>query len=61
MRWQVPQALEEEFTWHTIAPNFFRYAYGSLQDDSLHSFWLLQFSKNLLFFGIIRHRFSWVS
>lgn len=53
MRWEVPPAFAAEFTWHTIAPDFFRYGYVALPDDSLHSFWLLQFSRSLLFFGAV--------
>lgn len=53
MRWEVPPAFETDFTWHTIAPNFFRYAYALSPDASLHSFWLLHFSKNLVFFGAV--------
>lgn len=53
MRWEVPPAFVAEFSWHTIAPDFFQYAYTEAPDESLHSFWLLRFSKNLLFFGAV--------
>ena len=54
MRWPIPPAFEAEFKWHTIAPDFFRYAYVSGLEEPLHSFWLLQFSRHLLFFGAIK-------
>ena len=54
MRWPIPPAFEAEFRWHTIAPDFFRYAYVSGLEEQLHSFWLLQFSRHLLFFGAIK-------
>ncbi len=53
MLWQIPPAFEADLKWHVIADGFFRYAYSMPDDASMHSFWLLQFSKNLLFFGAV--------
>ena len=58
MRWQIPPAFETDLTWHVIAEDFFRYAYSHLTDEPLHSFWLLRFSKNLLFFGTVTNESS---
>lgn len=53
MRFKVPEAFQPEFRWHEIAPDFCRYGYAIIRDDTLHSFWLLQFSKHIEFFGTI--------
>jgi len=53
MRWPIPPAFEADLTWRIIADDFFQYAYADLDNESLQSFWLLQFSKHLLFFGVI--------
>lgn len=53
MRWKIPPAFEADLTWRVIADDFFRYAYSRLNYESMHSFWLLRFSKNLLFFGTV--------
>lgn len=51
MRWLVPPAFEDEITWHTIAPGFITYGYKRFNDQDAHSFWLIRFSKHVLFFG----------
>ena len=53
MRWSIPPTFEDNLTWHVIADDFFRYTYSYFNDEPMHSFWLLQFSKNLLFFGTV--------
>ena len=53
MPWHIPPAFEAEFERHTIAPDFFSYAYASCLEEPLHSFWLLKFSRHLHFFGAI--------
>lgn len=53
MRWQVPPAFEEALTWYTIGADFFRYAYAAVNEESIHSFWLLHFSKHIVFFGVV--------
>jgi len=53
MLWSVPEAFQPEFTWHEIAPGFFRYGYARVGDDCLHSFWLIRFSQHIEFFGAI--------
>jgi hypothetical protein len=53
MRWPIPPAFKADLTCHIIENDFFQYAYAVLDDESLQSFWLLQFSKHLLFFGVI--------
>lgn len=52
MLWEVPPAFKQEFQWHEVAPEFFCYAYAT-NLDSMHSFWLLRFSRHLLFFGAV--------
>lgn len=51
MRWLVPPSFEPEFTWHTVAPDFIAYGYARI--DPAHTFWLLRFSKHILFFGSV--------
>lgn len=51
MRWLVPPTFENEMAWHTIAPAFIEYGYKTVNDQEIHSFWLIRFSKQLLFFG----------
>lgn len=58
MIWEVPPAFASTFLWHVIAPDFFAYAYAANLEDSLHSFWLLQFSRHLLFFGAVERQKS---
>jgi hypothetical protein len=53
MRFKVPETIQPEFTWHQIAPDFCRYGYTIVGDENLHSFWLIQFSKHIEFFGAI--------
>ncbi|MCJ7600806.1 MAG: hypothetical protein MUO63_04785 [Desulfobulbaceae bacterium] len=53
MLYLVPEAFQSEFTWHEIAPEFCRYGYKMICDESLHSFWLLRFSRHIEFFGTI--------
>lgn len=53
MLWEVPPAFEPTFSWHVVAPEFFCYAYATDVDETLHSFWLLRFSRHLLFFGAV--------
>jgi|SRR5450830_127357 len=55
MNWQIPPAFEADFYWHIISDGFFQYAYSIPGDASMHSFWLLHFSKNLLFFGAVEN------
>lgn len=56
MRWEIPPAFETELVWHVIAPAFFSYTYVAGLEEPLHSFWLLRFARNLLFFGAVeRH------
>lgn len=56
MLWEVPPAFEPDFRWHVVAPEFFRYAYATDLDETLHSFWLLRFSRHLLFFGAVERQ-----
>ena len=53
MRFQVPDAFKNEFTWHEISPDFFQYGYAMIQDQGIHSFWLFQFSRHIEFCGIV--------
>lgn len=53
MRWLVPPAFEAEFTWHVIAEDFVRYAYSRPDEESMHSFWQVQFSKHIVFSGFV--------
>lgn len=50
MRFSVPDAFKHEFTWHEISSDFFRYGYATIQDQGIHSFWLLKFSRHIVFF-----------
>lgn len=58
MRWIVPPAFESEFTWHVIADDFIRYAYSRPDEDSMHSFWLIRFSKQIVFYGFVANENS---
>ena len=58
MLWSIPPAFEADFTWHRIADDFFQYTYSRPNDESMHSFWLLRFSRNLLFFGTVANELS---
>ncbi len=40
-------------TWNSISDNFFRYAYAVINDHQINSFWLLHFSKHIMFFGVV--------
>jgi hypothetical protein len=53
MHWLVPPAFEPEFTWHTIAPDFIAYAHAQIEET--HTFWLLRFSRHILFYGSVGH------
>jgi len=53
MRYFVPEAFQPEINWHEIAPEFYQYGYSILDDEHLHTFWLIQFSKHIEFFGVI--------
>ncbi|TNJ36549.1 hypothetical protein FGF66_11795 [Chlorobaculum thiosulfatiphilum] len=53
MRWEVPPAFESVLQWHIVAPDFFSYAYTKELDGKLNSFWQLQLSKQLHFFGVV--------
>ena len=53
MLWEVPPAFEKDFTWHKIDTDFIAYAYAKLDEPELHSFWLLRFSRHILFFGYV--------
>lgn len=55
MRWIIPPTFEGDFTWRTIAPEFIAYAYNGINDKYAHSFWLIRFSKHILFFGSVSH------
>jgi hypothetical protein len=56
MRWQIPPAFEPDFSWHTIAPDFVAYAYNHINDKDAHSFWLIRFSKHIVFTGHVSNR-----
>lgn len=56
MLWEIPPAFEPELSWHVVSPEFFRYAYATDIDETLHSFWLLRFSRHLLFYGVIERQ-----
>lgn len=45
--------FQSHLTWNMIAEKFFRYAYAKIEGEGIHSFWLLQFSDGLTFFGVI--------
>ncbi len=53
MRWSIPPAFERKFTWHTIATDFISYTYKEIDDQYAQSFWLIRFSKQILFFGYV--------
>ncbi|WP_296643532.1 hypothetical protein [Thiobacillus sp. 65-1402] len=53
MRWEIPQEFEAMLTWNSISDNFFRYAYAVINDHQINSFWLLHFSKHIMFFGVV--------
>lgn len=53
MRWEIPSEFEAMLTWNSISENLFRYAYAVINDDQINSFWLLHFSKHIVFFGVV--------
>jgi len=53
MEFEVPEAFQPEFAWHEISLDFCRYGYTIVRSGTLHSFWLIQFSKHIEFFGAI--------
>ena len=53
MRWQIPPAFEAMLTWNTISENLFKYAYALINEEQINSFWLLHFSKHVMFFGVV--------
>lgn len=54
MLWKIPDQFQSEITWHDVGPDFFRYGFSLINDNQLHSFWLIRFSKHIEFFGIVR-------
>lgn len=57
MRWAAPPAFDTELIHNTIANNFVSYAY-SPAEESIHSFWLIEFSNHIRFFGIVDSKSS---
>lgn len=55
MRYAVPPSFQEEFSWHTIAPDFITYGYKLLTDEDVNLVWLIRFSKHIVFLGRVRN------
>lgn len=53
MQFQIPESFKFDFCWHEISPGFCCYAYAIINDNNLHSFWLIRFSQHIEFFATI--------
>ena len=58
MQYLIPPAFEDDFSWHTIAPDFIVYGYTSLADENIQLVRLVRFSKHIVFIGRVRNASS---
>jgi hypothetical protein len=60
LAYEVPQAIAEELSLHHREMDIFNYRYSLIEDDLLHSGWLLTFFESRVFIGSVSPRKDWV-